>query len=149
VEINWEQLRELITTLDRTDITEFSLESEAWKLNIRKSDRGQVVTAVSAPTVLPTVPEPPALTPEPAVANKKTVDIISPMVGTFYRAPAPDEPPFVEVGDTVQRGDTVCIVEAMKTMNTVEADTGGRIVEILVQNGQPVEFHQVLMRVEI
>lgn len=149
MEINWEQLRELITTLDRTEITEFNLEAEAWKLNIRKSDRGQIVTTVPSAPVLSPMAEIPVLSSEPAVANKKTVDITSPMVGTFYRAPAPDEPPFVEIGDTVHRGETVCIVEAMKTMNTVEAEVGGRVVEVLVQNGEPVEFHQVLMRVEI
>jgi acetyl-CoA carboxylase biotin carboxyl carrier protein len=69
------------------------------------------------------------------------------MVGTFYRAPAPDEPPFVAVGDRVQTGQTVCIIEAMKLMNELEAEISGEIIEILVENGQPVEFNQPLMRV--
>jgi acetyl-CoA carboxylase biotin carboxyl carrier protein len=69
------------------------------------------------------------------------------MVGTFYRAPAPDEPPFVDVGDRIRIGQTVCIIEAMKLMNELEAEVAGEIVEILVSNGQPVEYGQVLMRV--
>lgn len=69
------------------------------------------------------------------------------MVGTFYRAPAPDEPPFVDKGDRVQVGQTVCIIEAMKLMNEIEAEVAGEVVEILVANGDPVEFGQILMRV--
>ena len=73
--------------------------------------------------------------------------ILSPMVGTFYRAPAPGEPPFVSVGDRISSGQTVCIIEAMKLMNELEAEVSGEVVEILVENGQPVEFDQPLMRV--
>jgi acetyl-CoA carboxylase biotin carboxyl carrier protein len=71
------------------------------------------------------------------------------MVGTFYRSPAPDEPPFVEVGEMVKRGQVVCIIEAMKLMNEIEAETAGRIAEILVENAQPIEYGQVLMRIEV
>jgi acetyl-CoA carboxylase biotin carboxyl carrier protein len=70
------------------------------------------------------------------------------MVGTFYSAPSPDDAPFVEVGDMVKRGDIVCIVEAMKVMNHIEAEVSGRVVEVLVKNAQPIEFEQVLMRIE-
>jgi acetyl-CoA carboxylase biotin carboxyl carrier protein len=69
------------------------------------------------------------------------------MVGTFYRSPAPDDPPFVEVGDRIRKGQTVCIIEAMKLMNDLEAEVAGEVVEILVQNGEPVEYGQLLMRV--
>ncbi len=79
-------------------------------------------------------------------ADRRLVEIISPMVGTFYRAAAPDEPPFVEVGDRIRKGQTVCIIEAMKLMNELEADAGGEVVEILVQNGEPVEYGQLLLR---
>lgn len=81
--------------------------------------------------------------------NRKLIDVVSPMVGTFYRSPAPDEPPFVEVGEVVKRGQTVCIVEAMKLMNEIEAESAGKIAEILVQNAEPIEFGQVLMRIEV
>jgi acetyl-CoA carboxylase biotin carboxyl carrier protein len=78
--------------------------------------------------------------------DSSLVEITSPMVGTFYRAPAPDEPAFVDVGDRIQTGQTVCIIEAMKLMNELEAEVSGEVVEILVDNAQPVEFGQTLMR---
>jgi len=84
----------------------------------------------------------------PASVDTKWVSIISPMVGTFYRAAAPDEPPFVNVGDRIKVGQTVCIIEAMKLMNEIDADeVSGQVMEILVQNGEPVEYGQVLMRI--
>lgn len=87
----------------------------------------------------------------PASANppieQKFVEVTSPMVGTFYRSPAPGEPSFVEVGDHISRGQTVCIIEAMKLMNEIEAEVSGQVIEILVQNGEPVEFGQPLLRV--
>ncbi|MEA5507301.1 acetyl-CoA carboxylase biotin carboxyl carrier protein [Halotia wernerae UHCC 0503] len=78
----------------------------------------------------------------------KLVDMVSPMVGTFYSAPAPREPPFIEVGDRIKAGQTVCIIEAMKLMNEIEAEISGQIVEILVENGSPVEFGQQLVRIK-
>jgi acetyl-CoA carboxylase biotin carboxyl carrier protein len=88
------------------------------------------------------VPPPPA-----AVVRGDLVAITAPMVATFYRSPAPGEPPFVSVGDRVSSGQPVCILEAMKLMNELETETGGEVVEILVDNGAPVEFGQVLMRI--
>lgn len=85
---------------------------------------------------------------QPAEPAKKGKPITSPMVGTFYSAPSPDAKPFVEVGQTISQGDVVCIVEAMKLMNEIEAECSGKIVEICVKDGQPVEFGQVLMYVE-
>lgn len=79
--------------------------------------------------------------------DKRLVEVRSPMVGTFYRAPAPGEAPFVEVGDRVRSGQTVCIIEAMKLMNEIEAEVSGQVMEILVQNGEPVEYDQPLMRI--
>lgn len=90
------------------------------------------------------VTSPTAVAPQ---AEQKSVEISSPMVGTFYRSPAPGEPPFVEVGDRVRLGQTVCIIEAMKLMNEIEAEVSGQILEILVQNGEPVEYGQPLMRI--
>jgi len=79
--------------------------------------------------------------------EQRLVEVISPMVGTFYRSPAPGEPSFVEVGDRIRIGQTACIIEAMKLMNEIEAEVSGQVMEILVQNGEPVEFGQPLMRV--
>ncbi|MGQ9867027.1 MAG: acetyl-CoA carboxylase biotin carboxyl carrier protein [Pseudanabaenaceae cyanobacterium] len=158
MEFNLEQLRELIAILDRTDISELTLEAGDLRLNIRKREKDATGIPVavggggaiaeplnSAPPVL----EVEAASKPAAVPSTKLAEIVSPMVGTFYRAPAPDEPPFIEVGDTVRKGQTVCIVEAMKLMNQIEAEVTGRVVEILVQNAQPIEYGQVLMRVEV
>jgi acetyl-CoA carboxylase biotin carboxyl carrier protein len=159
VEFNLDQLRELIAILNQTDISELTLESGDLRLSIRKNETKGVaieassvaaapqpsLTTVAVPTSTPSVSAPPPLETSPA---KKLIDITSPMVGTFYTAPAPDEPPFVEVGDRVSKGQTVCIIEAMKLMNEIDAESSGRIVEILVDNAQPIEYGQILMRIE-
>jgi acetyl-CoA carboxylase biotin carboxyl carrier protein len=92
--------------------------------------------------------EAPAAAPPPAAAASRSdlLEIRAPMVGTFYRAPAPGDAPFVEIGSRITPGQTICILEAMKLMNELEADQGGELVEILVENGTPVEYDQVLMR---
>jgi len=159
VELNFNELRELVTTLSQTDISELTLKSTDFELTLRK--QGAMVAAVSeaiAPSVesavaapMPSTSQPvspPAAPPTPPPkADSNMLEITSPMVGTFYRSPAPDEPPFVDVGDRVQTGQTVCIIEAMKLMNELESEVTGEIVEILVDNAQPVEFGQPLMRV--
>lgn len=115
---------------------------------------------VTEPAGPRSVPSPPHAAPEvtqtppsasmtvPSLADKQWVEITSPMVGTFYRASAPDEPPFVEVGDRIKSGQTVCIIEAMKTMNELESEVTGEVVDILVQNGEPVEYDQPLLRIK-
>ncbi|PZO44524.1 MAG: acetyl-CoA carboxylase, biotin carboxyl carrier protein [Pseudanabaena frigida] len=161
MEFSLEQLRELVTILNKTDITELTLESGDLRLSIRKSETKAVTTTIQpAPTSMSTVVPSVAIenTPTNAVTHtttiadslpsKKLIEITSPMVGTFYRSPGPDESPFVEIGDTVKKGTTVCIIEAMKLMNEIESEFTGKIVEILVDNTQPVEYGQVLMRVE-
>ncbi len=156
MEFSLEQLRELVMILNQTDITELTLESGDLRLSIRKSE-----TRV-APTVAQQIPAVVSAVPTVAIENvptysttiadslstKKLIEITSPMVGTFYRSPGPDESSFVEIGDTVKKGSTVCIIEAMKLMNEIESESTGKIVEILVENNQPVEYGQVLMRVD-
>ncbi|MEM8721702.1 MAG: acetyl-CoA carboxylase biotin carboxyl carrier protein [Cyanobacteria bacterium P01_G01_bin.39] len=156
--INFQELRDLLGAISQTDITELVLKNSDFELTVRK-EKGLVavpqVSTVSTPileTISPSVAKtpvtPPSETPaSPAVDDKKWVDVTSPMVGTFYAAPAPDEDPFVTVGDRINKGDTVCIIEAMKLMNEIEGEVTGQIMEISVQNGEPVEFGQVLMRV--
>ncbi len=90
----------------------------------------------------------PAVAPAPKAEAKPGTVVTSPFVGTFYRAPSPDSPPFVDVGTVVKKGQVLCIVEAMKLMNEIEAETAGKIAEILVQNATPVEFGQPLFRIE-
>ncbi len=159
--INFQELRELLGTISQTDITELVLKNDDFELTVRK-EKGVIaipqVTSVS-PQIVETAPQSPSTTPvtasappeappTPAVDDKKWVEVTSPMVGTFYSAPAPDEDPFVSVGDRINKGDTVCIIEAMKLMNEIEGEVTGQIMEISVQNGEPVEFGQVLMRVD-
>ena len=161
--VDFQELRELLSAIAKTDITEFTLKSDDFELTLRKdsvvhTSAANLITQEALPTtttaVEPAAPvvESTAITPEPSASppidQKKWLDITSPMVGTFYRAPTPDDPPFVEIGDRISNGQTVCILEAMKLMNELEAEVSGQIVEILVQNGEPVEFGQVLMRVD-
>lgn len=158
--INFQELRELLGAIAQTDITELVLKNDDFELTVRK-EKGlvtiappaispQIVEAVpsTAPTTSVTItPPPPETSTASTVDDKKWVDVTSPMVGTFYSAPAPDEDPFVAVGDRINKGDTVCIIEAMKLMNEIEGEVTGQVMEIMVQNGEPVEFGQVLMRV--
>jgi oxaloacetate decarboxylase alpha subunit len=161
-EMNLQEIKELIKLLDNTDINELDLESEGMKISIRKG-RSAVSAAVNstAPVVAPAGAEnekakaSPGTTPsalEPAAfiereSNRNYKFIKSPMVGTFYTSAGPDSAPFIEVGQQVKAGQTVCIIEAMKLMNEIESEFDGRIVEVLVENAQPVEFGQPLFAV--
>ena len=171
MDLSFNELRELLTAIDQTDIAELDLKGENWELSIRKGTQETVIVqqpsrpaegmappaamampmvpATSMAPMAPPVPQSPApASPPPPIVDQKLIEITSPMVGTFYRAPAPEEPPFVSVGDRIGSGQTVCIIEAMKLMNELEAEVNGKIVEILVENSEPVEFGQVLMRVD-
>ena len=146
MQFDHQQLRELLALIGESDIQEFRLEAEDFRLEVRRQLPSppaavQAATPLSVSTS-PSVPPPPA-----AVVRSDLVSITAPMVATFYRSPAPGEPPFVSVGDRVSSGQPVCILEAMKLMNELETETGGEVVEILVDNGAPVEFGQVLMRI--
>ncbi|WP_107668242.1 acetyl-CoA carboxylase biotin carboxyl carrier protein [Cyanothece sp. BG0011] len=148
--INFNELRDLLGAIAHTDIAEVSLKTETFELNVRRDATPQIQTVapiasetVAQPSAPTTSTPPPETTPSPT--EKKWVAITSPMVGTFYRAPAPDEPPFVDVGDRVSNTQTVCIIEAMKLMNEIEAEVTGEVMEIAVANGEPVEYGQTLM----
>ncbi len=149
--VNLSELKELIKVLDQTDITEIDLESDGVKVSIRKG--GKVSATVAAPAVAPVteagkaseLPTTTMVTASPVETAQPAEDLIpvtAPMVGTFYQSPAPDADHFVKVGDTVKMGQPLCIIEAMKLMNEIEAEVAGEIVEILVENGQPVEYGQ-------
>lgn len=154
--IDFKELRELLGAIAKTDITELTLKNDDFELTVRKSTpvistAGSIaLTPMTAnvptpqPASIPALPEPSANPPAPVI-DKKWVDIKSPMVGTFYRSPAPDEAPFVSVGDRIPTGHTVCIIEAMKLMNEIETELAGQVMEILLENGEPVEFGQTLM----
>ncbi|AEG15505.1 acetyl-CoA carboxylase, biotin carboxyl carrier protein [Desulfofundulus kuznetsovii DSM 6115] len=147
--MNLQEIKELIKLIDQTAIAELSLESAGVKVAIRKAGAQGTMPApagedspVSPPARETAAPPVPA--PEKSIDTTGLTVIRAPMVGTFYRAPAPDAPPFVQVGDVVEKGQTLCIIEAMKLMNEIESEVAGEIVEILVENGQPVEYGQEL-----
>ena len=164
MKLDHDDLDRLIEKISTSDIQEFSLEGEDFKLEIKRNvfDQNQVInnlvsnssfdkqTIANQKTIndnIPAVNEPEAPQVAPPGRSDLT-EITSPMVGTFYRAAAPGEEPFVEVGNNVKVGQTICILEAMKLMNEIESEFNAEIVEILVENGTPVEFGQVLMRVK-
>ena len=167
MKLDHEDLNRLIEKISTSDIQEFSLEGEDFKLEIKRNviDQNQVVNnlvsnssfdsfdkqtianqkIVNENISVVNEPEAPQVAPP---GRSDLTEITSPMVGTFYRAAAPGEEPFVEVGNNVKVGQTICILEAMKLMNEIESEFNAEIVEILVENGTPVEFGQVLMRVK-
>ena len=151
MQLDHDQLHRLLEVLGESDIQEFRLEGDDFRLEIRRNLPGQAVMAPVMPAPVAAAASAattPASPPPAATATRSDLlEITAPMVGTFYRAPAPGEAPFVEVGHRIDVGQTVCILEAMKLMNELEAEVSGDVVEILVDNGTPVEFGQVLMRV--
>ena len=161
MQLDHDQLRALLALLGESDIQELRLEGDDFRLEVRRNMPGPPavtmvpapVAAAPAPPLAGTAPAPAAAPPSPPppappAARSDLQEITAPMVGTFYRAPAPGEPSFVEIGNRINAGQTVCILEAMKLMNELESEFSGEVVEILVENGTPVEFGQVLMRIK-
>lgn len=145
--IEKQYIQELAELLKENELTEISVKDGDKEIVIKKEK--EVIAGVSSAVVSAAVPA--ASGADAFVCTpieKKGKPITSPMVGTFYKAPSPDAKPFVELGAVIKEGQVVCIIEAMKLMNEIEADTSGKIVEICVEDGQPVEFGQVLMYVE-
>jgi acetyl-CoA carboxylase biotin carboxyl carrier protein len=147
------EILELIEFVSKSNFVEFELEREGFKIRLVKSG-GRAVPVVAA--AVPAMPAATAEAPAPASAQavaapappaQRFHEIKSPLVGTFYRAPSPEAPPFTEVGKTVRAGQVLCIVEAMKLMNEIESDVDGVVEEILVSNGQPVEYGELLFRI--
>ncbi|WP_017293566.1 acetyl-CoA carboxylase biotin carboxyl carrier protein [Geminocystis herdmanii] len=156
--IDFNQLRDFIEAIAKTDITELAIKEGDFELTLQKNNSQNntpVYTITPSPvTTVTETPKPvevintPAVTVDKPTSPKKGdnwIEITSPMVGTFYRAAAPGEAPFVEKGDRISNGHVVCIIEAMKLMNEIEAETSGQVMEILVENGEPVEYGQTLM----
>ena len=155
IQLDHEQLHRLLEALGESDIQEFRLEGDDFRLEIRRNLPAQAVMAPVMPAPVAAAAPAPVASAEPAAAppastatRSDLLEVTAPMLGTVSRAPAPGEPAFVEVGSRINVGQTVCILEAMKLMNELESEVGGEVVEILVDNGTPVEFGQVLMRVK-
>ncbi|HKU24832.1 MAG TPA: acetyl-CoA carboxylase biotin carboxyl carrier protein [Candidatus Sulfotelmatobacter sp.] len=151
--MNQKELKELIEFLKEQDIAEFELERGDVKVRIKRGMPVAIAPAaltISAPTV-PTAaaasPAPPSVAPPTKSPDEGLHQVKSPIVGTFYESPSPGSPPFVKAGDTVEAGQVLCIIEAMKLMNEIEADVSGEVVKRLVNNGQPVEYGQPLFSI--
>jgi acetyl-CoA carboxylase biotin carboxyl carrier protein len=145
--VNIKELKEMINLMNENNLTELEIEKEGLRIRLKKTIPSEILT------------QPPAIfiekekiaeieRPSQITEKVKTVEIKAPMVGTFYRAPSPEAPPFVEIGQIIEIGQVVCIIEAMKLMNEIKSEIRGRILEIFVENGEPVEFGQPLFLVE-
>jgi acetyl-CoA carboxylase biotin carboxyl carrier protein len=153
-------VKKVIKLIEKSDVDEIEIEEEGKKIRVAKHKNQQpifvqaaVQPAVASPQITqsPTASSPaasPAQTPHSGKPEVKYHEVHSPIVGTFYRAPAPDAEPYVEIGQNVSVGSVLCIVEAMKLMNEIESDVSGRLAQILVENGKPVEYNQVLFLIE-
>ena len=146
------KIKKLIELLEESGINELEIQEGEESVRISRGGPAQVSPQPAAPQPAAPAPAPePAPVPEPDKQQAPTEPeghlVRSPMVGTYYSAPSPDAPPFVEEGQTVQAGDVLCIVEAMKMMNQIEADKSGTIKSVLVENGEPVEFDQPLFSI--
>jgi len=164
MKLDHDDLNRLIEKISKSDFQEFSLEGEDFKLEIKRnlfnsnqlinnlvtdnSSERQINNIQNSPSDNISLASKTEAAQVPPPGRSDLVEITSPMVGTFYRAAAPGEEPFVEIGSSVKVGQTICILEAMKLMNEIESELNSEIVEILVENGTPVEFGQVLMRVK-
>jgi len=153
IDLDW--IRRLIDMVDGSGID--SLEISRFGTRVRIAKAPPVMVSSAAPAAAPVAsaaspaPAAPPAKSEPqgeAESDSGLSEVNSPMVGTFYRAPAPDAPPYVETGDRVEKGQTLCILEAMKLMNELEAEVSGTVREICVENAEPVEFGQVLFRID-
>lgn len=154
------EIRDLIDFISKTGLNEVNIETKELKLHVKR-EPDQKILKSSAPVVASvpqlaapqqgvqqTVPSKQDQQTEEGSSGKNTVEIRSPMIGTFYRSPNPDSPPFVSVGDKISKGQTVCIIEAMKLFNEIESEVSGTLVKIMVDNSTPVEYDQVLYVVE-
>ena len=152
------EIRDLIDFISQSGLNEVNIETKELKLHVKREPDQKVLKASAAPVMAMPAPAPmvappaaaPAAPKAPASApsSGKTVDIKSPMIGTFYRSANPDSPAFVSVGDKVTKGQTVCIIEAMKLFNEIESEVSGTIVKVMIENSSPVEYDQVLFVVD-
>tara|TARA_Y100001970_G_scaffold294034_1_gene446092 strand:+ start:6480 stop:7001 length:522 start_codon:yes stop_codon:yes gene_type:complete len=169
LQLDQDDLHRLLEKISNSDIQEFSLEGEDFRLKLKRNIASQIQESqisdislnqnqipISSPSVLnidsrlaqPSTPSTQQQPPSVPGSKSEFKEITAPMVGTFYRASAPGEGPFVEVGTSIKVGQTVCILEAMKLMNEIESEFNAEVIEILVENGTPVEFGQALMKVK-
>jgi acetyl-CoA carboxylase biotin carboxyl carrier protein len=152
------EIQELINFLSESGLEEVNIETDDFKVSIKRSAEQHVIASAPAPQAAPAPAPAPQAAPAPAAdgggsgsapaSDSNLVEIKSPMIGTFYRSANPESPAFVEIGSSVKAGDPVCIIEAMKLFNEIESEVSGKIVKVLVDNAQPVEYDQPLFLVD-
>ena len=145
--MNLKEIKEMINLMNENELMELELERDGLKIRLRKNC-GQIQQEIIAAGQAKTVKSPGPTPEAPEAEQGGLIEVTSPMVGTFYRAPSPESPPFVEEGGEIKPGEVICIIEAMKLMNEIKAEVKGKIKEILIENGHPVEYGQVLFRLE-
>jgi acetyl-CoA carboxylase biotin carboxyl carrier protein len=153
------ELKDIIDFIAKSNLDEVNIETEGFKISVKRAATPIAAAPVAiqaerqapAPVAAPPAAAPAAEPEKPAapVSSKKTVEVKSPMIGTFYRAASPDKPSLVNVGDEIKVGQSLCIIEAMKLFNEIESDITGRVVKIMAENSTPVEYDQVLFLVEV
>jgi oxaloacetate decarboxylase alpha subunit len=149
--MNIKEIKEMINLMNENNLTELELEKNGLKIRLRKGSEGgieRVVEKIVPKAGAAVMEKGPTHEQAGVQAATKAIEIKSPMVGTFYKAPSPDAPPYVKVGDSIEVGQVVCIIEAMKLMNEIKSDIKGKVVSVLVENADPVEFGQALFLIE-
>lgn len=155
--MNPKEIKNMIDFIAKSGLAEVNIETEEFKIEVKRNADATVVTAAPAPALAaapaapaPAAPAPGTDTPAAPAADdsSKYIEVKSPMIGTFYRTPKPEDPAFVSVGDSISVGDKVCIIEAMKLFNEIESEVSGTIVKVLVENASPVEYDQPLFLVD-
>jgi acetyl-CoA carboxylase biotin carboxyl carrier protein len=159
--LDLKQIKQIIDLMKRSELTEFAVEEEGFKLKIRRGTNGLPIVSSSRSSnppfspadsnSVPPIPVPASISSPgapPAAEDPDIVYVKSPMVGTFYRSPSPESKPFVDIGSKIEDNSLVCIIEAMKIMNEIQAEVKGTVVEILAENGQPVEYGQRLFKLK-
>jgi acetyl-CoA carboxylase biotin carboxyl carrier protein len=175
--MTFKEIQELVKLINKSNLTEFKLKDSEFELSIRTNKykkhqqkdapvppapaQPPIIQMPSVPQTFPTAPSVPVAAEPPAPAKQETkpaqqpeeatssyIEVKAPIVGTFYRAASPEKPPYVKVGDTIESGQVVCIIEAMKLFNEIEAEVSGKVVKVLVEDAQPVEYDQVLLLVD-
>lgn len=144
--MNLKELKEIIAMFEEANISELDVERQGVKIRLKKGVTGEIG---QQHVVVPSQVSPPEKAKEGEVEERNLVEVKSPMVGTFYGAPAPGADPFVKEGDEIEKGQVICVIEAMKLMNEIKSELNGRIKKMLVENGQAVEFNQPLFVVEV
>jgi acetyl-CoA carboxylase biotin carboxyl carrier protein len=141
------EIKAIIDLMKKHDLSVFEIEKEGFRLKLEKGPSAEAAVAAPPAVAAPSKAVPAAGAAPKAIESAPLKEIVSPMVGTFYRSASPDGQPFVDVGKTVAEDTVVCIIEAMKVMNEIKAETGGIIAEVVAENGKPVQFGQVLFKV--